>query len=268
MATSIQSPGITRNDPVMLADGVQKDAFSRLRVSNPILLLSSTLDYDLRADIWEKVETGSGTVTHLPDESSARLRVTANGDVAAFQSRQYYAYRAGQSQLVFTTFKFADAAGDANIRQRVGYFDASDGIFLERVGDGVSVVRRTSTSGAPVPEAVAQADWNIDRFDGTGPSRLVADWDVTQILAISVQWLGVGRVLVALDIDGQLYGMHQFLWANHPGSEQAYMKTARLPVRYEIEVTGITTVANRDMTIICASVIREGEDPEAGPVAD
>lgn len=40
------------------------------------------------------------------------------------------------------------------------------GIFASGVGATANIVRRTSTSGAPVETTYAQADWNIDKMDG------------------------------------------------------------------------------------------------------
>jgi len=83
-----------------------------------------------------------------------------------------------------------------------------------------------------VDNEVAQSSWNIDKFDGTGPSGITLDFTKTQILVIQAQWLGVGRVVVGFDVDGVLYPAHQFLNANV--LTVPYTQTFNLPVRYEI----------------------------------
>ena len=53
--------------------------------------------------------------------------------------------------------------------------------------DTASFVLRSSTSGAPVEREVQQSEWNIDPFDGTGPSGITLDFTCTQILLIDAQ---------------------------------------------------------------------------------
>ena len=70
-----------------------------------------------------------------------------------------------------------------------------------------------------------------------------------------MQWLGVGRVRVGFDIDGQLHGAHEFLNANK--YDGVYMKSATLPFRYEIENTS-TVAAAPTLNQICTTVESEG----------
>jgi len=127
-----------------------------------------------------------------------------------------------------------------------------------------------------VDTAIAQADWNIDPFDGSGPSNLTLDFTKTQILVISAQWLGVGRVVVAFDVNGVLYPAHQFLNAN--SLSVPYTQSFNLPVRMEaMASTGATTArsgyfdgnngiflqavsdtAGGTINLVCTSVQSEG----------
>lgn len=211
------------------------DAFGRLRVSEPTTLFESQFQYNLLPLLWETAITATGAAAHLPNESACEMSVSASGDECIRQTRQYFRYRPGKSQLLACTFVMG--AGHANVRMRVGYFDANNGIFLQRAGSTVSLVRRTNTSGTPSDTAtVAKGSWNIDNFDGTGPSKITLDLTKAQILLIDLQWLGVGRVRVGFDVDGVFYPAHQFLNANSLST--VYMTTANLPIRYEITATG------------------------------
>ena len=58
--------------------------------------------YDLAPLLWETTLVGTGTCTHLPNESAARLSVATSGDSVTRQSR-YITYRPGKSQLVMVT---------------------------------------------------------------------------------------------------------------------------------------------------------------------
>jgi len=52
------------------------DAFARMRVSDPVTLFDSQMQYNTSPLLWESALTGSGTATHLPNEAAIRLRCT------------------------------------------------------------------------------------------------------------------------------------------------------------------------------------------------
>jgi hypothetical protein len=148
------------------------------------------------------------------------------------------------------------AASQTNLRQRVGYFNANNGVFLQKNGSTVSFVIRTYTSGsASDARYVDQVDWNGDKLDGTGSSGITLDTTKTQILFLDFEWLGVGSVRCGFMINGQFIVAHTFNNANSLTS--VYMQTAILPVRYEIEATGALSTS-ASMKQICSSVVSEG----------
>lgn len=240
------------------------DAFSRLRVSDPVTLFDSQQQYGSGASnlYWDNLGVGTGAISDLLNESTVLLTTggVANGAGWTRQTRQSIRYQPGHSQLVLATFCMVGGA-KTDVRRRVGLFDGSDGIFLELAGSTTSVVRRTSTSGAPVDVAVAQADWNIDNLLGSGNatnlSGLTLDLSLTQILVIDLQWLGVGRVRIGFDIGGVIVYVHEFLNANNIQTS-VYMKTACLPIRYEIHNTGGGSGSPTTFKHICSTVISEG----------
>lgn len=232
------------------------DAFGRARVSNPVTRFASAHQYDASPDFWETTLTSNGTATHLPNESAVRLRTTTvSGDKVVRQTYRYFRYLPGKSQLILVTGTLGAAA--ANVRKRLGYFDASNGLFFEQTSAGMFVVRRTSVSGTPDDVRVAQADWNIDPMNGSGPSGLVLDPAKSNIFVIDFEWLGVGRQRFGVNIDGMTYYVHEIDWANRGGAS-VYMTTANLPVRYEIENTGTAVSATNDLIQICSTVVSEG----------
>jgi hypothetical protein len=143
----------------------------------------------------------------------------------------------------------------ANLRQRVGYYGAQNGIYLEQDGTNIYWVERSYSTGALVETRVAQADWNTDPLDGTGPSRLTLDLTKAHIQFIDVEWLGLGTVRCGFVINGQLIHTHSFHHANVIDS--TYMTTASLPCRYEIKNTGVTA-SSSVMKQVCTTVISEG----------
>lgn len=235
------------------------DAFQRVAVAAPVTLFDSQFQYDLQPLLWEQSTATGGSIAHQPNSCAARLSTgTGVGSKALIQTRSYFRYQPGKAQQVFMTFVMGAAV--ANVRRRVGYFDADDGIYLEQNGTtDVAIVRRTKQSGSVVENRVGQASWNVSTL-GT------LDLSKAQILVIDLQFLGVGRVRVGFDIDGIVYWAHQFLNANSLAN--VYMRTANLPLRYEQEViTGTATASTMDC--ICSTVIASGgfEDERGYPFA-
>lgn len=235
----------------MVAERLDGDAFGRLRVSNTATLFECSWTYDKQPLLFEEITTTGGTV--MQNLSALRLSVNGtSGAKAAVQSRSYLPYEKGKSQLVKATFVLGEAT--AGVRSRVGYFDQSDGFYVQQDGDGLSVVRRSLTSGTLVETVVPQAEWNIDRMDGTGKSGITLDPTKAQILVVDGQWLGVGRVRMAWNIDGVTYYFHEFLHANRE-PVAPYTRSFTLPIRYEIATTdgGSGTLIG-----ICCDVESEG----------
>ncbi len=241
-----------RNVNVAFQDTASLDAFGRLRVGEIDSLFESTAEYGRSTTLWNHFTSGAAsTSAHVNNESAVRLTCGTEANAYSIrQSFEYFHYQPGKSQEVVLTFVMGAAV--ASVDRRVGYFDADNGIFLEQHGTtDVAVVRRTKTSGSVVNNRVVQASWNLDKFDGNGPSGLTLDLTKAQILVIDLQWLGVGRVRMGFDIDGKVYYCHQFLNAN--SLTVVYMSTACLPVRYEIANTGAQG-SNHTMDAICAAL--------------
>lgn len=232
------------------------DSFGRLRVSNPYTLFESSHRYQDNGRIGIYTANG-GTSTHNPNQSVIEASVTTDsGSLVYRESLRVFPYQPGKGLQVLQTFCFGPAK--ENLRIRYGYFDTNNGIYLQRDGNEVSFIIRSSPNGVPIEsEKVTQANWNIDPLNGNGISTLTLNLEAVQILFIDIQWLGVGIVRVGFVIDGQLVPVHQFNHSNIIGNVTTYMGTACLPVRAEIENTGITASAST-LKIICTSVISEG----------
>ena len=230
------------------------DAFGRLRVSQPFTLFDSQNRYAADPS-FDTSLTGSGTSTFLTNESAVSLAVTtASGDKVIRQTKRYFPYQPGKSLLVLSTFVMA--AAKTGLRQRVGYFDANNGVFLQRNGTELSLIIRTYTGGsADDTRKVVQSAWNGDPLDGSGASGITLDTTKAQILFADFEWLGVGSVRVGFVIDGQYITAHTFDNANEVTS--VYMQTATLPLRIEIENTA-ATASSSSMKQICSTVISEG----------
>lgn len=233
--------------------GTSTDAFGRLRTSQPFTLFDSSHRYRDN-NLWATSNTTNTTVAFSQNEGLINLTVdtTANSEVIR-ETTKVFSYQPGKSLVIFTTFTFAPA--QTNLRQRVGYYGANNGMYLEQTNSTISFVERSIVTGAITETRVAQADWNVDKMDGTGPSNKTLDLSKAQIMWMDIEWLGLGTVRMGFVIDGELILCHKFHHANLVTT--TYITTASLPLRYEIKNTG-ATASNSTMKQICSSVISEG----------
>ena len=259
--------GILGTANVVLADdanvvisgfsGATADAFGRLRVSEPYTLFDTQARYYDHGQFASNV-SGTGNVVYVENQSSYQLNVgSASGDSVLRETLKPFPYQPGKSQLTLNTFCMNEPK--TNLRQRVGLFDANDGVFFENDGTYNYFVIRSGSTG--VEERVRQNAWNGNQLLGVvntnNPTGINLHPERTQIMFADVEWLGVGSVRVGFIIDGAYIICHTFNHANQSGNTKVYMTTATLPVRYEITNTGATTGASM-MTQICSSVISEG----------
>ena len=248
---------------VMLADkygnvaggtgGTSTDAFGRLRVSQPYTLFDSSHRYRDN-NLWATSNTSTANATFSASEGLVNLNVdtTANAEVIR-ETTKVFSYQPGKSLLIFTTVVFAPA--QTNLRQRVGYYGANNGMYLEQTDSTINFVERSYVTGTMNEIRVPQSQWNVDKMDGTGPSGKILDLSKAQILWMDIEWLGLGTVRIGFVIDGEFVLCHRFNHANIVTT--TYITTASLPLRYEIKNTG-STANSSTMKQICSSVISEG----------
>lgn len=242
-------------DQSPLGKGFNGDLFGRLKVSEPFTLFDSTHRYSQNGDFDDIVVGSASTVGIITYQSTATLGIgTSVGDKVYRESKRVFSYQPGKSIQIFQTFVFNSPK--QNLRQRAGYASTENGVFLEQNNFDVSIVKRTTAPAGIVTEVRAyQNEWNQDKLDGTGPSGYTLDLTKTQILFSEYEWLGAGSIRVGFAIDGKFIIAHQFNHANL--IDGVYMTTASLPVRYEIENTGITT-SSSTLKQICVSVQSNG----------
>ena len=244
----------TETQPVIITPGgTGTDAFGRLRVSNPLTIFDSK-NVMSKNTLFDEALTGSGTVTYTANKSTVNLNVTTvSGDKVIRQSKRVMSYQPGKSLLILNTFVMQTP--EENLKQKVGTFDANNGIFFTADETTLKIVRRTYTSGASVDDPISQSAWNGDKLDGTGASGYTLNVDKACILFTDYEWLGMGAVRVGFVINGQFIVAHTFYNANNLTT--VYMQTANLPIRYEIETTG-TISGNATLQQVCSTAIIEG----------
>jgi hypothetical protein len=178
-----------------------------------------------------------------------------DGSEVIRETTKVFAYQPGKSLLVMSTFVMNPAK--EHLVQKVGYYGEDNGMYLELSGSTLKFVERSLVTGSPAESQVAQANWNGDKLDGTGPSGITLDITKAQILWMDIEWLGLGTVRMGFVIDGQLILCHSFHHANLITS--TYITTASLPLRYEIKNEATPNPATSStLKQICSTVISEG----------
>lgn len=234
--------------------GVAVDAFGRARMSTPLTLFDSSHRFKDNG-LWSTANTANTTYNFSTNEGLINLNLTngtANAEIVR-ETTKVMSYQPGKSLFVLNTFVMN--APKTNLRQRIGYFGANNGVFLEQSSNTVSFVERSMVSGSVVDTPALQANWNYDKLDGDGPSGLTLDLTQAQIFWTDIEWLGVGSVRCGFVINGQLIHCHSFHHANFISS--TYITTASLPLRYEIKNVGAVS-GGSTLKQICSSAISEG----------
>lgn len=249
------------SNAITLQDSANLDAFSRLRMSSPETIFDSKQLGDKQPLFWDDqlVSGAGGASTYNANQASTTLSVanlTAGRRVR--QTFRRFNYQPGKSQLFIQTGIIGTAA--TGIKRKIGMFDEKNGLFFDQLSTGIGVTVRTYTSGSAVDNRVTQANWNLDKMDGTGASGINLDFSKCQIMFADFEWLGVGRIRFGFFVDGKPYYCHQVLNANN--TTLVYMSVPNLPLRYEIENDG--TGAAADLTHICSTVISEGGLKDTG----
>ena len=236
--------------------GVAVDAFGRARMSTPLTLFDSSHRFQDNG-LWSTSNTAGTSYAHNANSGLIELNLPTTLDAEIVrETTKVFSYQPGKSLQSLNTFVFNPAK--SGLRQRVGYYGAQNGVYLELDGSNLYFVERSYSTGALVETRVAQADWNIDTLLGavdTSPSQITLDITKAQIMFIDIEWLGLGTVRCGFVIDGRLIHCHSFHHANLINS--TYMTTASLPLRYEIKNT--TATANSStLKQVCSTVISEG----------
>jgi hypothetical protein len=249
------APGVS----IQAANNAASDALGRLRISTIYSEFDNKQLYDKNALLWAEKIMGGATSTQDPNLAQVAMTVPAFTVASVVrQTKQRFNYQTGKA--VLDSFSGAFSAPASGIIERLGIFDQANGIFFQVTAAGVAVGIRSSATGSPVDLIIPQSAWNLDKLDGTGPSRIVLDITKQQIFITDYQWMGAGRVRYGLYLGGIPVLVHEI---DHSNTESVvYMSTPNLPSRFEIYNDG--TGPNATLLHGCASVISEGGFDQIG----
>lgn len=234
------------------------DSFLRLRTSKPfttfnyyptLLTANSNLDEDVWVSVGNSQSYNSSNYINLPVN-------TGLINYSLRHSKLPMVYQSGKSRLIYITGVLMSTLLSTTTSY-MGTFNVNDlsppsiteGMYIG--SDGVNLffgeVTQTGTTN------VNQSSWNIDTFDGNGPSGqtlTIENATKTMLVVFDQEWLGVGRIRCGFYINGVLYYAHQFLHNNYTVQ---YTATPRLRLCYYIK----GTVSN-SMRQMCSTCMSEG----------
>ena len=246
----------------MLTDCADKDAFYRLRVSNPQTIFEGSTVYNSNPLSFDNdISSAQASITG-PVDAAMTLALSSSSivnDYAARQTHFYAHYQPGKSFMAMFSFCFGAPA--TGIVKRAGFYDVDNvnnnnplnGIVFEQTQTGGYQWSVYKGDGITVQNA-PRASWNVDPLDGSGPSGVILSPTTNLLAFVDLEWLGVGRVRVGFYINGVPVICHTF---NNAGLSSPYMTSPLLPIRYEIRKTIAGSVSG-SMNIVCCSIMSEG----------
>jgi len=193
--------------------------FNRIRVVQAQKLFDNQLQYDGQPVFWDEKIVGNAFGTLDPYNSAIDLTVVDDGDLYLRQLKEYVRYQSGNGQVIKMTF-----TPDVNSDEIEFVLRTTSGAF-----DG-------STKGIPFDLVIPRSEWNYDKLDGNGPSRINLNLDKSQIFLPDLEWLSTGTVRLGFDIAGKFRACHFIHNANE--IRGAYMTTANLPASHLIKRVG------------------------------
>lgn len=245
------------NNALLVHDiGSSYDAFSRLRTSNTYTLFDSKTLYDKNTLNWtEFIKSTGATATSVfnANQSTVSLNVATDGDIVIRQTKQYFPYQPGKSQLVMMTGILGTSK--SGIISRLGYFDNDNGLFFEMAEDGLHIVKRTSTSGAVVDERLHQSNWNKNKLLSSGDIYQFQP-DKVQVFYFNFEWLGTGDIVFGVMMANQMIPLHHFYISNNLTTVS--FSIPNLPSRYELRKTSNAVGVNAELICGCTTILSEG----------
>jgi hypothetical protein len=220
------------NNLVDIEDGPRKLPFGGIKVASPRTMFLSTLENDDGSERWQRKIEGGGSTTYEKIRSALRLQVgTAQGDRVLIRTFQDFIYQPGSSTRLDASGKLGPKV--AGVEKRLGMYDDENGLYFKQNGNNFAVViRRTLEENNTVEEVINQADFNLDKLDGTGPSGIVLDTGKPLIFHIDYVWHGIGPIRFGILLDADLLYFHQENNTNI--RDELYMGKGTLPCSYEI----------------------------------
>ncbi len=196
----------------VVIDSSQTTAFDEILVSQNTPLVQMNFTYGYNGKALRPTLTGSGTL--YGDTALALLHMqtgTTTNSSAKYVTFDVLQYRAGQSIEVrmCPIFDYTPTASTVAI---CGVGDNVDGFFFGYNGTNFGALHRNNS----VDTWYAQSAWNVDTFDGNGPSGITLDTSKGNVYRIQYQGIEYGNIYFSIEnpITGKYVQVHSINYAN------------------------------------------------------
>ena len=129
---------------------------------------------------------------------------------------------------------------------------------------GAGTFAQTRAGAPDVDNWVYQADFNVDKLDGTGPSGFKINQQKGNVYQIAYQWLGYGRITYSVENSdtGRFIPFHVINYANKN------VTPSLLDSSMQLEVVAASLGGTTNVTTSCASMgaYIQGRDVDTGPL--
>lgn len=210
------------------------DAIGNVVVSNAKPIFESYFEYDSEPRIWDTFTVGTGAFSYSTVTRQCQLSTggSASGARCVRQTIPYIRFRRGKVLKVNAVFNLNSAGTISGAaKSRAGYYDDGDGLFLQLSSSGLAIVARASGTGSVVDTVIPQSAWNLDKLNGTGPSRITLDSTKGQSFIIAFNSFRTGRIRFGFQLEQRAIFCHEI---NSLNSTAMAFKRRSLPLRFEV----------------------------------
>lgn len=205
-------PSVSKDHHTLYSDVLRTNlaGFGEFSTAEPSAQVQVDFPYNINTAQVETDANGSGGVTQVDGKAVISTGTTAGSD-AHLYSKRVLNYAPGQGALARFAGFFTNPSSDGVLIAGVGSKDDQDGLFFGYNGSAFSVLRRSNGTD----NWIAQADWNVDKADGTGALPAL-DWSKGNVFQIRFQWLGFGMMTFYVENPktGLFSPVHRIQYAN------------------------------------------------------
>ena len=166
-------------------------------------------DFDTNKDFSWSVISGDHTVSYDTTDEAIQVVVGVNeeGSAEIYSNKTFNCYNSRTTFYIQTDMSVDTSTNNNAQWNRLSIRSTLDntGVYFQTYGN---TVKRLVLTSSGIGVDVNDGDWNIDNFDGQGPSGITIDWD--SIITFVFQFIFTSKVLVGFLINGKTYWAHAF----------------------------------------------------------
>ena len=177
------------------------------------------------------VQTGSGSIGTIGSMATVSTGVSVG--LATLESRDSVRYRAGHECQCALSVVFADP--ELNVNQYAGFLNGTDGWCpgYQGLDFGIWFIEGGNVN------FIKQADFSIDKLDGSGPSGYNINPQTGQLIRPTYTWHGFLDMLLEVRTDdGRWVPVHRSVFVN--SAIETHLENPNLPISVKIERTSGT----------------------------